>query len=135
MGPRSDSSPGRTVSYARRSPDDWRWLVVEDAQDISTDRRRPAVRTLRQPVEPARIQAMLGERLVLEQADVVELTDRSVLLEVRDSTLALALSNVLEVVVYLDLGGATTTLVTEPGRRSSDNPTSRRVELILRARR
>lgn len=93
------------------------------------------MRTLHQPVEPARIQAMLGERLVLEQAEVVELTDRSVLLEVRDPVLALALSVVAEVLVHVDLGGATTTLVTEPGRRSSDNPTSRRLELILRGRR
>ena len=93
------------------------------------------MRTLHQPVEPARIQATLGGRLVLEQADVVELTDRSVLLEVRDAALALALSIAPEVIVSVDLGGATTTLVTEPGRRVSDNPTSRQVELILRERR
>lgn len=93
------------------------------------------MRTLHQPVEPARIHATLGGRLVLEQAEVVELTDRSVLLEVRDAALALALSIAPEVIVSVDLGGATTTLVTEPGRRVSDNPTSRRVELILRERR
>ena len=109
--------------------------MAEGTPDISTDRRRPAVRTLHQPVEPARIQATLGGRLVLEQAEVVELTDRSVLLEVRDAALALALSIAPEVIVSVDLGGATTTLVTEPGRRVSDNPTSRQVELILRERR
>jgi len=93
------------------------------------------VRTLHQPVEPARIHASLGGRLVLEQAEVVALTDRSVRLEVRDEALAKALRIAPEVVVSVDLGGATTTLVTEPGRRASDNPTSRQVELILRERR
>jgi len=109
--------------------------VSEEPQDIDLDRRRPPVRTLHQPVEPARIQAVVGGRLLLEQADVVDLNDRTMLLEVRDAALALALSIAAEVVVSVDLGGATTTLVTEPGRRASDSPTSRQLELILRERR
>jgi len=108
---------------------------VAEIDDTPDDRRRPTFRALHQPVEPARVRATIGGRLVLEVAEVVELTDRSVLLEVRDSALALALSIAPEVVVSLDLGGGTTTLVTEPGSRASDNPTSRRVELILRERR
>lgn len=109
--------------------------VAEDSAASDHDRRRPTVRTLHQPVEPARIQAVVGGRLLLEQAEVVDLTDRTMLLEVREATLAQALGTASEVVVSVDLGGATTTLVTVPGRRASDNPTSRRVELILRGRR
>jgi hypothetical protein len=109
--------------------------VGDGSEEIEADRRRPSVRALHQPVEPARIQATIGGRLLLEQAEVLDLTDRTMLLEVRDAALALALSLAPEVVVSVDLGGATTTLVTEPGRRASDNPTSRQVELILRERR
>lgn len=109
--------------------------MADETPDIQDDRRRPPVRALHQPVEPARLQAIIGGRLLLEQADIVDLTDRTMLLEVRDSTLALALSIAPEVVVSVDLGGGTITLVTEPGRRADDNPTSRRVELIVRGRR
>lgn len=109
--------------------------MTRETPDTTPDRRRPLVRTLHQPVEPARVRAVVGGRLVLEEADVVHLSDRTMVLEVRDAGMALALSIAPEVVVSVDLGGATTTLVTEPGRRATDNPTSRRVELILRERR
>jgi len=108
---------------------------VSETHHIQRERRRPRFRALRQPVEPARVRATVGGRLVLEQADVVELTDRTVLLEVRDAPLALALSIAPEVVVSVDLGDATQTFVTVPGSRAGDNPTSRRVELILLERR
>ena len=93
------------------------------------------MRTLHQPDEPARVQALIGGRLVLEEVEVVDLNDRTVVVEVRDAATALALTLAREVVVTVDLAGGITTLVTEPGRRATDNPTSRRVELILRERR
>lgn len=101
----------------------------------SDDRRRPPLPTLHQPVEPAHVQARVGGRVVLEEVEVLELTDRTMVVEVRDSSLALALSLSPQIVVTVDLGGAMTTLVTEPGRRASDNPSSCQVELILRDRR
>lgn len=78
---------------------------------------------------------MIGGREVLEEAEVVALTDRTLVVEVHDAMLALALSVAHEIEVIVDLGGGTTTLVTEPGRRASDNPTSRRLELVQRDRR
>jgi hypothetical protein len=109
--------------------------MPETSQTPTSDRRRPVLPTLHQPVEPAHVQATVGGQLVLEEVDVLELTDRTMVVEVRDPTFALALSLSLQVVVTVDLGGAMTTLVTEPGRRASDNPTSCQVELILRDRR
>lgn len=93
------------------------------------------MRTLHQPVGPARLRATIAGRAVLEEADVVALTDRTLVVEVRDAMLALALSVAHEVQVTLDLGGGEATLVAEPGRRATDNPTSRQVELVLRERR
>jgi hypothetical protein len=93
------------------------------------------VPTLHQPVEPARLRATIGGREVLEEAEVVALTDRTLVVDVRDAMLALALSVARRVQVTLDFGGGSTTLLAEPGRRASDNPTSRRVELVLRERR
>ena len=98
------------------------------------DRRRPAVPTLHQPAEPALLQAEIAGQPVLEAADVVELTDRTMVVEVRDAMLALALSITTQVTVRVDLGGGMATFVAEPGRRASDNPTSRQVELVLRER-
>ena len=95
------------------------------------ERRRPTVRTLRQPVRPVTMHARLGTHGVLDHADVVSLTDRTIVVEVGDSALALALSLAPEVTVVLDLGGGEQRLVARPGRRASDNPTSRRVELVL----
>lgn len=109
--------------------------MTEDLSDIRLERRRPLVRTLHQPVEPARIRASVRGRLVLEEAEVLRLSDRTMVVEVRDAVLAQVINDAAEVVVSVDLGGATTTLVTEPGRRASDNPSSRQVELILRERR
>lgn len=103
--------------------------------DSPEDRRRPTVRTLHQPVEPALLQAVIAGRDVLEAADVISLTDRTMVVEVRDAMLALALSVTPEITVRVDLGGGTTTLIAEPGRRESDNPSTRRVELVLRERR
>lgn len=76
--------------------------------------------------------AVLGGRDVVEHGDVVHLTDRTVVVEVRDAAVALAFSLATEVAVVLHLGGGQRTLLAEPGRRASDNPTSRRVELVLR---
>jgi len=111
--------------------------VVHEGSAIEGDgdRRRPRFRALHQPVEPARLRATVRGRVLLEEADVVDLTDRTMLLEVRDAALAQALRAAPEVVVSVDLGGATTTLVTVAGRRASDSPSSRRIELILRERR
>lgn len=109
--------------------------MPETSQTPTSERRRPPLPSLHQPVEPAHVQATVGGQLVLEEVDVLELTDRTVVVEVRDPTLALALSLSPRVIVTVDLGGAMTTLVTVPGRRASDNPTSCQVELILRERR
>lgn len=110
-------------------------MPVAEHPDIVQDRRRPLVPALHQPIEPARIRAHLRGRLLLEQADVVRLCDRTVLLEVRDATLADALGSVSEVFVSVDLGGASTTLVASGGHRWDDRPTACRVELVLHARR
>jgi len=104
---------------------------VAEIHHIEQERRRPTFRALHQPVEPAKVRATVAGRLVLEEADVVELTDRTVLLEVRDEPLARALRTAAEVVVSVDLGGATTTLVATSGSRATDSPTSCRVALIL----
>jgi hypothetical protein len=109
--------------------------MPETSQTPASERRRPPLPSLHQPVEPALVQATVGGQPVLEEVDVLELTDRTVVVEVRDPALALALSLSPRVVVTVDLGGAMTTLVTVPGRRASDNPTTCRVELILRERR
>ncbi len=93
------------------------------------------MRTLHQPVEPARLRATIAGQPVLEEAEVIALTDRTLVVEVRDAMLALALSVAHHIEVTVDLGGGSATLVAEPGRRASDNPTSRQVELVLRERR
>lgn len=98
------------------------------------DRRQPALRALRQPVEPARLRATIAGRPVLEEATVIVLTDRSLLVEVRDAVTALAFSVAPEVIAIVDLGGATITWSTEPSRREGDATGSREVELVLRAR-
>lgn len=104
--------------------------MPEDA--TAEDRRRPTVPALNQPVRPADLRAMVGGREVVQQGDVVALTDRTVVVEVADSTIALAFSLAPEVVVEVDLGGGRKTLITEPGRRAEDIPSSRRVELVMR---
>lgn len=90
---------------------------------------------LRQPVEPARLRATIAGRAVLEEAAVIALTDRSLLVEVRDAVTALAFSVAPEVIAIIDLGEATITWATEPSRRADDAPESRQVELVLRERR
>lgn len=90
---------------------------------------------LRQPVEPARLRATIAGRPVLEEATVVELTDRDLLVEVRDAMTALAFSVAPEVIAILDLGGGTVTWSTEPSRREEDAAGSRHVLLVLRERR
>jgi len=109
--------------------------MPEPTETPANERRRPPVPTLHQPSEPARLRATVSGQTVLEEAEVVSLTDRTMVVEVRDATVALALTLSPEIVVSVDLGEATTTLVAVPGRRASDNPTSRQVELILRERR
>lgn len=89
---------------------------------------------LRQPVEPARLRATIAGRAVLEEAEVVALTDRSLLVEVRDAMTALAFSVAAEVVAIVDLGGGAITWSTEPTRRDPDAGGSRQVELVLRER-
>lgn len=93
------------------------------------------MRALRQPVEPARLRATIAGRPVLEEATVVELTDRDLLVEVRDAMTALAFSVAPEVIAILDLGGGTITWATEPSRREADAAGSRHVLLVLRERR
>ncbi len=96
------------------------------------DRRRPTLPALHQP-DHATIRARLGERWIVEDSSVIELTDRTIVLEVADATVALALTVAPTVEVELGVaGGATRTLTAEPGRRASDIPTSRRVELVVR---
>lgn len=90
---------------------------------------------LRQPVEPARLRATIAGRPVLEEADVIALTDRSLLVEVRDAVTALAFSDAPEVIAIVDLGGGVITWSTEPSRREDDAPPSCQVELVLRERR
>lgn len=89
---------------------------------------------LRQPVEPVRLRATIAGRPVLEEAAVVLLTDRSILVEVRDVVTALAFSVAPEVIAIVDFGGGTITWSTEPSRRAEDAPASRQVELVLRRR-
>lgn len=89
---------------------------------------------LRQPVEPVRLRATIAGRPVLEEAAVVLLTDRSILVEVRDVVTALAFSVAPEVIAIVDFGGGTITWSTEPSRRAEDAPASRQVELVLRER-
>lgn len=93
------------------------------------------MRTLHQPVGPARLHATIAGRPVLEEAEVVTLTDRTLVVEVRDAMLALALSVAQRIEVTVELPGGSATLLAEPGRRASDNPTSRQVELVLHERR
>lgn len=90
---------------------------------------------LRQPVEPARLRATIAGRSVLEEAAVLLLTDRSILVEVRDALTALAFSVAPEIVAIVDFGGSTITWSTEPSRRADDAPASRQLELVLRERR
>src|SRR3546814_13238566 len=78
---------------------------------------------------------LFRSRPVLEEAVVIALTDRSLLVEVRDAMTALAFSVAPEVVAIVDLGGATITWSTEPSRRDGDASGSRQVELVLRERR
>jgi hypothetical protein len=99
------------------------------------DRRRPAMLALCQPAEPARLRATIAGRPVLEEAIIVELTDRTLLVEVRDAMTALAFSVAPEVVAIVDLGGGTITWSTEPSRREQDAVGSRHVLLVLRERR
>lgn len=101
----------------------------------NSERRQPAMLALRQPVEPARLRATISGRPVFEEAAVVALTDRSLVVEVRDAMTALAFSAAPEVIAILDLGGATITWSTEPSRRDGDATGSREVELVLRERR
>ncbi|MCO8127837.1 hypothetical protein NHL50_11520 [Acidimicrobiia bacterium EGI L10123] len=90
---------------------------------------------LRQPVEPARLRATIAGRPVFEEASVVVLTDRSLLVEVRDAVTALAFSVAPEVIAIVDFGGGTITWATEPSRREGDATGSRQLELVLRERR
>lgn len=90
------------------------------------------MRALRQPVEPVLLRARIGARELFEQAEVVSLTDRTMVVEVHDPTVALTLSLAVEIQLIVDLGGGPRTMLTEPGRRAADNPSSRRVELVLR---
>ncbi len=106
----------------------------EQGSPDGEDRRRPTVEALVQPVAPVGLHAQLGTRDLLERAEVVSLTDRTIVVEVADAALALAFTVAPRVTVVVDLGGGEQTLVATPGRRSSDNPTSRRVELVLRDR-
>jgi hypothetical protein len=108
-------------------------VAIEASPD--PDRRQPAMLALRQPVEPARLRATIAGRPVFEEATVVALTDRSLLVEVRDAMTALALRVAPEVIAIIDLGGGTVTWSTEPSRRDGDGDTSREVELVLRERR
>ena len=71
---------------------------------------------------------------MLEEAKVIALTDRSLLVEVRDAMTALAFSVAPEVIAIVDLGGGTITWSTEPSRRDGDANGSREVELVLRER-
>lgn len=98
------------------------------------DRRQPAMLALRQPVEPARLRATIAGRPVLEEATVIALTDRSLLVEVRDAMTALAFSVAPEVIAIVDLGGGIITWSTVPSQRDGDASGSREVELVLRER-
>lgn len=89
---------------------------------------------LRQPVEPVRLRATIAGRPVLEEATVVVLTDRALLVEVRDAMTALAFSVAPEIVAIVDFGGSTITWSTEPSRRDGDATGSRQLELVLRER-
>lgn len=95
------------------------------------DRRRPPVETLHQPEGPAIITATVGTKVLIESGEVVELTDRTVVVETDDPAVALALNLAPEVSVSVQLAGDTRELRARPGRRATDNPSSRRVELVV----
>lgn len=116
-------------------PYDRRPMALEASPNPKPNRRRPAMPALRQPVESARLRATIAGRAVLEEATVVELTDRTLLVEVRDAMTALAFSVAPEVIAIADLGGGPITWTTEPSRREEDAVGSRHVLLVLRARR
>lgn len=97
------------------------------------DRRRPRLPVLHAPAGPAALTADVAGRPIEGAGHVVELTDRTLVVEVEDPAVALAFSLAPEVTVVIDLGVGSRTVVAEPGRRAGDNPTSRRVELVLRA--
>lgn len=89
---------------------------------------------LRQPVEPARLRATIAGRPVLEEATVIALTDRSLVVEVRDAMTALAFSVAPEVIAIVDLGGGIITWTTVPCQRDGDANGSREIDLVLRER-
>lgn len=95
------------------------------------ERRRPRIETLHQPDGPVVLTATVGRRVMVEHGEVVEMTDRTLVVETDDPAVALALNLAPEVSVSVQLAGDTRQLLTVPGRRSSDNPSSRRVELVV----
>lgn len=91
----------------------------------------PTMDALHQADGPATLMAALGDRSIVEHGTVVSITDRTIIVEVADPTVALALSLAAAVTILVSFGGGTREMRATPGRRSSDNPTSRRVELVV----
>ncbi len=104
---------------------------MNTTDEPTSERRRPRIETLHQPDGPAILTATVGRRVMVEHGEVVEMTDRTVVVETDDPAVALALNLAPEVSVSVQLAGDTRELRTVPGRRSSDNPSSRRVELVV----
>lgn len=91
----------------------------------------PTMDALHQADGPATLMAVLGDRSLVEHGTVVSITDRTVIVELPDPTVALGLSVASTVTIVVSFGGGTRELRAVPGRRSSDNPTSRRLELVV----
>lgn len=97
------------------------------------DRRSDPISALIGPDQPAVVRAEVAGRSLLHAGVIVNLTDRTVIVELDDPTLALGISLAPTVEIDLSLDGGPKTLVTSPGSRVDDNPTSRRVELVVQS--
>lgn len=107
---------------------------MSDATDSSDgDRRRPTQPALRQPVQPVKLRATVGGRSLVHEGRVVSLNDRTLIVELGEASMALAVSLASEVQVDVDLGGGPQVFAAVPGRRDSDIDQGSRVELVLTA--